>query len=86
MLQRGMSAIQVKNVPPDLHAAVRRRAESEGKTVSDYILDLLRRDLALPSRREWVARLEQRRPVERVDSAAVLEGVRNTRDDELLGG
>lgn len=52
-----MAAIQVKNVPPDLHDALRRRAADEGIDLQDYVLQVLRRDVALPTTREWLRRL-----------------------------
>ena len=58
-----MGAIQVKDVPEDLHEALRRRALEQGMTLADYVLDLIRRDLGLPSRREWFERLATREPV-----------------------
>jgi hypothetical protein len=47
-----MGAIQVKDVPEELHEALRRRPTQEGMTMADDVLDLIRRDLGLPSRRE----------------------------------
>jgi plasmid stability protein len=79
-----MSFIQVKNVPPNLHEAVRRRAAEEAMTVSDYILDLIRRDLSLPSRRAWVARLAGREPID-IDATPALDAARHERDEELSG-
>lgn len=79
-----MSFIQVKNVPERVHEAVRQRAAREGMTLSDYVLDLIQRDLALPSRREWLDRLATRRPVE-VDALAALDAARAERDDYLTG-
>jgi hypothetical protein len=58
-----MGAIQVKDVPQELHEALRRRALEQGMTMADYVLDLIRRDLGLPSRREWFERLATREPV-----------------------
>ena len=52
-----VSAIQVKNVPPDLHEALRRRAAAEGKTVGEVILEALRRDLRQRTMREWLDNL-----------------------------
>jgi hypothetical protein len=49
-----MSAIQVKNVPEDLHAALRERAAAEGKTIGEVILESLRRDLRRQTMREWL--------------------------------
>ena len=82
MLHSDMSFIQVKHVPPELHEAVRARASEEGMTVSDYVLDLLRRDLSLPSRRQWFERVQSRQPVD-ADTVAVLDAVHAERDDEL---
>ena len=50
----GVSAIQVKNVPEDLHAALRERAAAEGKTIGEVILELLRRDLRRQTMRAWL--------------------------------
>ena len=58
-----MGAIQVKDVPEELHEALRRRALEQGMTLADYVLDLIRRDLGVPSRREWFERLATREPV-----------------------
>jgi hypothetical protein len=58
-----MGAIQVKDVPEELHEALRRRALEQGMTMADYVLDLIRRDLGVPSRREWFERLATREPV-----------------------
>jgi hypothetical protein len=41
-------------------------------TMADYLLDLIRRDLRLPSRREWLERLATREPVV-VDASALVE-------------
>lgn len=72
----------MRNVPARLHAKLRTRASVEGKTISDYVLDLLRRDLALPSQREWLETLARREPVEGVDIPETLEAARRERDAE----
>lgn len=80
-----MKHLQVKNLPPELHEALRTRASQEGMTMSDYVIDLLRRDLALPSQREWFARLEQRDRVPTGEGiVAALEAVREEREEELV--
>jgi len=53
-----MSAIQVKNVPADVHDALRAKAEAEGTTVGEVILEAVRRDLRRQSMREWLDHLE----------------------------
>ena len=84
MLHSGMSSIQVKNVSESLHDAVRRRAAEEGVTMTDYILELLRRDLAVPSRRAWFQQVGTGEPVD-VNVLETLDAVRAERDDELMG-
>ena len=78
-----MGAIQVKGVPEELHAALRRRALQEGTTLADYVLDLIRRDLGLPSRREWLERLATREPVEGGDIAEEIRAARAERDAQI---
>jgi antitoxin FitA len=73
-----MGAIQVKDVPEELHEALRRRAVQEGMTMADYVLDLIRRDLGLPSRREWWERLATREPVD-IDHEDVVEAIHAAR-------
>jgi antitoxin FitA len=78
-----MGAIQVKDVPEELHRALRRRAIEEGMTLADYVLDLIRRDLGLPSRREWLERLATREPVRNVDVVAALDAARAEREAHI---
>ena len=78
-----MAAIQVKNVPEELHAALRRRAAEEGVTVSAYVLEVLRRDLQRPSQRAWLAQVMGREPVADVDVVGALDAERRQRDEEL---
>jgi plasmid stability protein len=48
-----MSNVQVKNLDEDLHEQLRARAAQEGTTISAYVLELIRRDLRRPTRRQW---------------------------------
>jgi plasmid stability protein len=57
-----MAAIQVKNVPDDIHEALRARAKAEGTTVGEVILEAIRRDLRKQEMRDWLVRLEAHRP------------------------
>ena len=80
-----MGAIQVKDVPEELHEALRRRAIEEGMSLADYVLDLIRRDLGLPSRREWLERLATREPVNLGpdDVVKALHDARAERDEQI---
>lgn len=79
-----MGALQVKNVPDDVHRELRRRAAAEGTTVGHYVLEVLRRDLALPSRQEWLARVTRRRAVTGADVAEALGAAREQRAEQML--
>jgi antitoxin FitA len=78
-----MSAIQVKNIPEALHAELRRRAEAEGMTLSEYVLDVLRRDLTVPGQRQWLERLGSREPVRTSGALDALDAARAAREAEL---
>jgi hypothetical protein len=80
-----MGAIQVKDVPEELHEALRRRAVEQGMTLADYVLDLIRRDLGVPSRREWFERLASREPVKLRpgEAAEALHAARAEREAQL---
>ncbi len=81
-----MSAIQVKNFPEDLHAKLRERAARQGRSVSGYVTDVLRRDLARPTTREWLDSLAQDPPTDLTSAEiqrALHEG-RRERDEQIL--
>jgi plasmid stability protein len=52
-----MGNVQIRNVPPDLHRALKRRALDEGLSLSDYLLRIVEREARRPSRREMLDRL-----------------------------
>jgi hypothetical protein len=81
-----MGAIQVKDVPQELHEALRRRALEQGMTMADYVLDLIRRDLGLPSRREWFERLATREPVNLRpgEAAEMIRAERAEREAQIM--
>lgn len=71
-----VATIQVKNLPDDLHAALRRRAELEGTTLSDLITRMLRRELSRPSMAEWLSNADLAPLDSDVDVAGALDEVR----------
>ncbi len=82
-----MSAIQIKNVSPELHERLRERARREGRNLSEYILDVLVRDLSVPTTREWLERLKQDEPVLDITSAEIVSLIhegRDERDEQIL--
>lgn len=77
-----MKHLQIKNVPPNVHEALRERARNEGVTMSDYVLSLITRDLERPTMREWLERVRSRAPVE-IDGAEAVREARAEREAEL---
>lgn len=74
-----MANLQVKRVPDDLYAAAQERAAAEGLTLSDFVLRNLRRELALPSKSEWLRSVEAHHPRTpiKVDIEALMDEVRD---------
>lgn len=50
-----MANLQVKNVPDELYARIKARAEQEGSTLSEFVLTTLSKAVDKPSLKEWVA-------------------------------
>ena len=73
-----MPALQIRNVPEDLHRRIKARAALEGRSLSEYALGELRRAMQRPTRRELAQR------VAAFESSAVresaVEAVRAERD------
>ena len=73
-----MPYLQVRNVPEDLHARLRRRAREEGCAMSSIVLAGLEREL---TRREWRGRLVRRAKVDLgIPAADLLARERHGRD------
>jgi antitoxin FitA len=70
--------IQIRNVPEPLHREVKARAARAGMTLSDYLLEMVRRSLERPEPGELLARIRERQPVYPSESPA--EAVRAERE------
>jgi len=81
-----MGVIQVKNVPEDLHEALRRRASHEGTDLQSYLLRMIRRELSLPSETEWLEELRAQPTAIGLPAAAeMLQAAREDREHHLGG-
>jgi len=58
-----MSMIQIRNVPEELHRELKVRAVRAGMTLSDYLLDLIRKAAERPEPDVLLRRLRERSPV-----------------------
>lgn len=76
--------IQIRGVPVETRERVRRRARKLGRSMSEYLLSLIDRDLRVPTSEEFRRKLAG---LDRVvlDRAAArdIEGIRRGRDREL---
>ena len=70
-------------MPDELHEALRQRSKAEGMTVREYLLQVLERDLAMPTMREWLGRVADLEPVEGLDAAAAVRKERRAREEQL---
>ena len=55
-----MKVLQIRNVPDDLHKALKIRAAQEGVSLSDLALSSLRRTAERPNRSELLDRINAR--------------------------
>lgn len=82
-----VSAIQIKNVPQDLHSQLRERARLEGRTLSEWALQVLQRELSVPSTKEWLEQLKSD-PSTDLSSAEITRLVqqdRGAREAQIVG-
>jgi plasmid stability protein len=77
--------IQIRNVPERMHRELRRRARARGLTLTDYIQQILERELSRPPAEEVFERIARSSPVDLGTSAAeLIHEERSTRG--RLGG
>jgi plasmid stability protein len=74
-----MKMIQVRNVPEELHRALKARAALEGRTLSDYILAELPRLADKPTAEQVLARVRGRTPVAGPPAAELIHAERDRR-------
>jgi len=78
--------VQIRNVPEALHRKLKARAAEAGKSLSDYLLEELRRSAAKPTADELLRRIESRDAVN-LSGATITRMIheeRQKRDDELV--
>ena len=64
--------IQVRNVPVRLHRELTKRARARGRTLTDYIQEILERELSRPPAEEVFERIASRPAVDLGRAAALL--------------
>ena len=63
--------IQIRNVPDEVHKALKIRATKEGMSLSDFLLRELTNVAERPTLQEMIERIRQREPVELDEDPAV---------------
>jgi plasmid stability protein len=72
--------IQVRNVPDDIHRKLKARAAMAGVSLSDFLLQELRKTAELPTMAEVLLRIGSRKPVAtRRPLAAMVRDERDSR-------
>lgn len=74
-----MKMIQIRNVPDDLHRALKVRAAQQGSTLSDYILAELPRLADRPTPAQVMERIRHRTPVGGPPAADLIRQQRDRR-------
>ena len=73
-----MKTLQVRHVPEEVHRRLKSRAASQGRSLSDYLLQELTRIAERPTQEEVLERIRARPPMELGRPAAEL--IREERD------
>lgn len=74
-----MKLLQVRNVPDDVHRALKERAAREGTTMSDLVLRELPRVASRPSPEDVLARIRARTPVGGPPASELIRAERHKR-------
>jgi plasmid stability protein len=72
--------IQIRNVPDDLHRALRTQAAAAGKSLSDYLLEHVEEVAARPTNAEILRRAAERSRGTGITRDEIVAAVRSGRD------
>jgi len=80
-----LRVVEIRNVPDALYREAKTRAALAGVSLSDYLLEQLKRTLSRPSREEILRRVQRSPLIEPQESvAAIVRQARQERSDHLL--
>ncbi len=74
--------IQIRNVPDEVHRALRAQAAAAGKSLSDYLLEHVEEVAARPTNSEIFRRASERARGSGVSMEEIVAAVRSGRDRE----
>ncbi len=80
-VKRTTTDLQIRGIPVKTRDALRRKAESKGVSMSQYLVDLIRKDVEKMPLDEWLAMVRKNPTIDIGQPAAeVLREVRDERD------
>jgi plasmid stability protein len=71
--------VQIRNMPDVMHRTLKARAAAAGMSLSDYLIQELRKSAEVPTIQEWLARVRARPPVEEFSSEEAVRAERDAR-------
>lgn len=77
-------SLHIRDLPDDVHARLAARAEASGRSLRQYVIDVLSGHCALPTMEEWLREVEGLPPAAGdVDGAALVRAAREADDAQL---
>lgn len=73
--------LQIRDVPDDIHDAIRKRAADRGMSMSAYVLSELRALVGQPNRADLFRELEERGDNVELDVGAILAAIDEGRNE-----
>lgn len=75
-----MPALQIRDLPPELHRTLKARAAQRGQSLSEYAAQVLRRAAETPTFEELTERVRARGQTGDVTTNEVVQTIRRDRD------
>jgi hypothetical protein len=73
--------LQIRGVPPQLVSKVRQRATKKSQTMSQFLIDLLEREMSQPSMEEWLEEVRSWKPIPVRGGMTGAQAVREAREE-----
>jgi antitoxin FitA len=77
-----MTSVQIKNVPPEVHRVLRKRASDERKSLQEYLLGRLVEEASQPTLSELFGHIDKEKAGGRLslrDAAKIVRAERDAR-------
>jgi antitoxin FitA len=71
--------VQIRNMPDEMHRVLKSRAAAQGMSLSDYLLQELRKSAEVPTVQEWLEKVRSREPVIPFSTEEAVRAERDSR-------